>query len=224
MIERYVLGFEEIDRTQVALVGDKAMHLAELSRTDGIRVPAGFCVTTEAFRRVVAGEPFIREQIDHCARTSADDHEAVGRLNAEVRATLEAVEIPQKVASQITLSLARLGEHSAYAVRSSATAEDLPAASFAGQQDTHMGIVGAPLIGRRKEAFASYRALTVPLFIVFCFRPLQSPVSDSEVPASQGPVSPGRSPGQSLPLHRRFMVDPGKWTGKPGVRKQSGAA
>ena len=68
MIERYVLGFEEIDRTQVALVGDKAMHLAELSRTDGIRVPAGFCVTTEAFRRVVAGEPFIREQIDHCAR------------------------------------------------------------------------------------------------------------------------------------------------------------
>ncbi len=146
MIERYVLGFEEIDKTQVALVGGKAMHLAELSRLEGIRVPAGFCVTTDAFRRVVAGAPFIRGQIDRCARASADDHEAVRRLNAEVRATLEAVEIPRDVASQVTLSLARLGEHSAYAVRSSATAEDLPAASFAGQQDTRMGIVGAPAI------------------------------------------------------------------------------
>ncbi|MGO8896535.1 MAG: PEP/pyruvate-binding domain-containing protein, partial [Streptosporangiaceae bacterium] len=50
MIERYVLGLEEIDKTQVALVGGKGAHLGELSRIEGIRVPAGFCVTTDAFR------------------------------------------------------------------------------------------------------------------------------------------------------------------------------
>ena len=51
---RYVLDFEEIDQTQVALVGGKGAHLGELSRIDGIRVPAGFCVTTDAFRRIMA--------------------------------------------------------------------------------------------------------------------------------------------------------------------------
>ena len=49
-----VLGFQEIDRTQVAVVGGKGAHLGELSRIDGIRVPAGFCVTTDAFRRIMA--------------------------------------------------------------------------------------------------------------------------------------------------------------------------
>ena len=52
-----VLGFEEIDRTQVAVVGAKGAHLGELSRIEGIRVPAGFCVTTEAFRRMMAEAP-----------------------------------------------------------------------------------------------------------------------------------------------------------------------
>ena len=51
---RYVLGFEEIDQTQVALVGGKGAHLGELARIEGIRVPPGFCVTTDAFRRIVA--------------------------------------------------------------------------------------------------------------------------------------------------------------------------
>ena len=53
----YVLELEEIDRTQVALVGGKAAHLGELSRIEGIHVPAGFCVTTDAFRRIVAQVP-----------------------------------------------------------------------------------------------------------------------------------------------------------------------
>jgi rifampicin phosphotransferase len=51
MIERYVLGLEAIDKTRVALVGGKGAHLGELSRIEGIRVPGGFCVTTDAFRR-----------------------------------------------------------------------------------------------------------------------------------------------------------------------------
>ncbi len=59
MTERYVLGLEEIDATQVAVVGGKGAHLGELSRIDGIRVPAGFCVTTDASRRVLTTVPWI---------------------------------------------------------------------------------------------------------------------------------------------------------------------
>ena len=56
---RYVLGFEEIDQTQVAVVGGKGAHLGELSRIEGVRVPAGFCVTTHAFQRIMAEAPSI---------------------------------------------------------------------------------------------------------------------------------------------------------------------
>ena len=56
-----VVGFEDIDQTQVAVVGGKGAHLGELSRIEGIRVPAGFCVTTEAFRRIMADAPSVEE-------------------------------------------------------------------------------------------------------------------------------------------------------------------
>jgi phosphoenolpyruvate synthase/pyruvate phosphate dikinase len=60
----YVLGFDENDQTEVAAAGGKGAHRGELSRIAGIRVPAGFCVTTAAFRRIVAGVPSIDEQLD----------------------------------------------------------------------------------------------------------------------------------------------------------------
>ena len=59
MIDRYVLNLEDIDKTQVALAGGKGAHLGELSRIDGVRVPAGFCVTTDAFRRIITTVPWI---------------------------------------------------------------------------------------------------------------------------------------------------------------------
>src|SRR3954467_15690624 len=69
----YVLGFEAIGQTQVARVGGKGAHLGELSRIDGIRVPAGFCVTTDAFARLVEGAPAIDDQLDRLARRTPDD-------------------------------------------------------------------------------------------------------------------------------------------------------
>ena len=60
----YVLGFEEIDRTQIAAVGGKGAHLGELSRIDGLRVPAGFCVTTDAFGRIMAEALSIDDRLD----------------------------------------------------------------------------------------------------------------------------------------------------------------
>ena len=60
----YVVGFQEIDQTEVAAVGGKGAHLGELSRIEGVRVPAGFCVTTDAFRRITAGAPSFDEQLE----------------------------------------------------------------------------------------------------------------------------------------------------------------
>src|SRR5918999_1247451 len=142
----YVLGFQEIDQTQVAVVGGKGAHLGELSRIEGIRVPAGFCVTTDAFRRIMAEAPSIDERLDWLSRLKPDDREAIRALSAEMRRTLEAIVIPDDLAAAITRPLDRLGEQAAYAVRSSATTEDLPTASFAGQQDTYLNVVGPAAI------------------------------------------------------------------------------
>src|SRR6059058_1056710 len=142
----YVLGFQEIDQTQVAVVGGKGAHLGELSRIEGIRVPAGFCVTTDAFRRIMAEAPSIDERLDRLSRLNPDDPVAIRTLSAEIRRTLEGIAIPDDLAAAITLALARLGEQVAYAIRSSATAEDLPTASFAGQHDTYLNVVGPAAI------------------------------------------------------------------------------
>jgi rifampicin phosphotransferase len=143
---RYVLSFEEIDQTQVALVGGKGAHLGELSRIEGLRVPAGFCVTTDAYQRIMAEAPSIDAQLERLSRLKSDDGEAIRALSAEIRRTIEGIAIPEELAAAITRQLAQLGEQTAYAVRSSATAEDLPTASFAGQHDTYLNVVGSAAI------------------------------------------------------------------------------
>ena len=141
-----VLSFQEIGLTQVAVVGGKGAHLGELSRIEGIRVPAGFCVTTDAFRRIMAEASSIDDRLDRLSRLSPDDRESIRTLSAEIRRTLEGIAIPDDLAAAITGAVTRLGDQAAYAVRSSATAEDLPTASFAGQQDTYLNIVGPAAI------------------------------------------------------------------------------
>ena len=141
-VSSFVVGLREVDRTQVTLVGGKAGQLGELSRIDGIRVPDGFCVTTEAFRRVMADAPAIDGLLDGLSRVGPDDRDAIRTLSAEIRRTIEGSSIPDEVVAAISSALARLGEHAGYAVRSSATAEDLPTASFAGQHDTYLNALG----------------------------------------------------------------------------------
>src|SRR5690348_16057950 len=105
----YVLGFQEIDQTQVAVVGGKGAHLGELSRIEGLRVPAGFCVTTDALQRIMAEAPSIQDLIDRLSRLKADDRAAIGALSTEIRRTIEGIAIPDDLAAAITRSLARLG-------------------------------------------------------------------------------------------------------------------
>lgn len=142
MTEQYVLDLQEIDETQVAVVGGKGAHLGGLSRIEGIRVPDGFCVTTDAFRRVMAGAPSMADQLDQLSCLNPDDREGIRTLSARIRRTIEGIAVPDDLAAAITGALGRLGGQAACAVRSSATAEDLPTASFAGQQDTYLNIVG----------------------------------------------------------------------------------
>ncbi|RKH43531.1 rifamycin-inactivating phosphotransferase [Corallococcus sicarius] len=163
----YVLGFHEVDQTQVAVVGGKGAHLGALSRIDGIRVPAGFCVTTDAFLRILTEAPSMDEQLQRLSRLKQDDREQLRALSAELRRTLEGTAIPDDLAAAICRALARLGEHVACAVRSSATAEDLPTASFAGQQDTFLNVVGpAAILQHIRRCWASLfteRAVTYRL-------------------------------------------------------------
>jgi phosphoenolpyruvate synthase/pyruvate phosphate dikinase len=163
----YVLGFQEIDQAQGAVVGGKGAHLGELSRIEDIRVPAGFCVTTDAFRRIMAEAPSIDDRLDRLSLLDPDDQETIRTLCAEIRRTLEGIAIPEDLAAAIIRSLARLGERAAYAVRSSATAEDLPTASFAGQQDTYLNVMGpAAILQHIRRCWASLfteRAVTYRL-------------------------------------------------------------
>jgi pyruvate,water dikinase len=145
-MSKYVIGLAEVDQTQVARVGDKGAHLGELARIEGIRVPSGFCITTEAFGRVMAVLPEIQSQLDQLSRLRLEDREVIRTLSAEIRSALERITIPGDVLQSIKQALARLGEHAPYAVRSSATAEDLPTASFAGQHDTYLNVTRAAAI------------------------------------------------------------------------------
>ncbi|MFE5083607.1 rifamycin-inactivating phosphotransferase [Streptomyces mirabilis] len=146
MTERYVWDLQEVDETQLTVVGGKGAHLGGLSRIEGISVPGGFCVTTDAFRRIMAEAPSLDDRLDQLSRLNPDDREAIRTLSAEIRRTIEGIAVPGDLAAAITRALAQLGEQAACAVRSSATAEDLPTASSAGQQDTYLNVVGPTAI------------------------------------------------------------------------------
>src|ERR1700674_4321902 len=105
----YVLGFQEIDQTQVAVVGGKGAQLGELSRIEGIRVPAGFCVTTGAFGRIMSSVPGIGDQLDRLWRLGPGDRQAIRTLSAEIRRSIEGIAIPDDLAAAITRSVTRLG-------------------------------------------------------------------------------------------------------------------
>jgi rifampicin phosphotransferase len=176
----YVLAFQEIDQADVAVVGGKGAALGELSRIDGIAVPPGFCVTADAFERILAGAPSIEDRLARLSRLEPEEGEAMHSLSAEIRRAVEGIAIPDDVASAITHALARLGEQAACAVRSSATAEDLPSASFAGQYDSYLNIVGPEAVleqvSRCWASLFSERAVTYRLRNGFEHRKVQMAV------------------------------------------------
>ncbi|MFB5195996.1 phosphoenolpyruvate synthase [Neobacillus sp. KR4-4] len=141
-----VLGFQEMEKTQLMLVGGKGLNLGELSKIQGIQVPEGFCVTTVGYQKAIEDNDSFQGLLDQLTLLKTEDREQIDEISQKIRQIIMEVEIPSDVVSAVADYLSRFGEGHAYAVRSSATAEDLPHASFAGQQDTYLNIIGKEAI------------------------------------------------------------------------------
>ncbi|MBU8878849.1 phosphoenolpyruvate synthase [Bacillus sp. FJAT-29790] len=137
-----VLGFQEIEKTQIFLVGGKGLKLGELSKIHGILVPEGFCITTEAYQKALKQNEAFHVLLDQLTILKVEDRDQISEISRKIRQIIMGVEIPSDVVKAVAYYLSEFGDEHAYAVRSSATAEDLPHASFAGQQDTFLNIIG----------------------------------------------------------------------------------
>ncbi|WML34308.1 phosphoenolpyruvate synthase [Clostridium sp. OS1-26] len=142
----YVLSFQEIDKTKLFVVGGKGANLGELSKVEGILVPDGFCVTTEAYKKITEHNEELNSLLDELTQLRVEDREKVSEVSKKIRMVIESIAISKDIEEEIAIFLTKFGEKDAYAVRSSATAEDLPTASFAGQQDTYLNVIGREAI------------------------------------------------------------------------------
>lgn len=141
-----VLGFQDIEKTQLLHVGGKGLHLGELTKIQGIQVPEGFCVTTAGYQKAIEQNKTFHALLKQLNVLKVEDRDQIGEISRKIRHSIMEVEIPLDVVQAVTHYLTLFGKEHAYAVRSSATAEDLPYASFAGQQDTYLNVIGVDAI------------------------------------------------------------------------------
>jgi len=157
-----VVPFENLRMSDVEVVGGKNASLGEMISqlaASGVRVPGGFATTAHAFREFLKHEGLDKRIEVRLATLNTDDVRALAEAGAEIRGWLEAQPFPADLEAQIRSSFAKLTADNpgvSFAVRSSATAEDLPDASFAGQQETFLNVVGIEeVLHKMKEVFAS---------------------------------------------------------------------
>lgn len=137
----YVLDFDQLDKSSLSLVGGKGANLGEMTKA-GFPVPPGFCVTTEAYRSFLKMSDVMDDFLRRLDRVEADQLAEITALGRDIREHLITIPVPDDIRNAIIKGWHRSGADQAYAVRSSATAEDLPTASFAGQQDTYLNVCG----------------------------------------------------------------------------------
>ncbi|WP_053844381.1 phosphoenolpyruvate synthase [Paracidovorax avenae] len=156
-----VVPFENLRMTDVESVGGKNASLGEMisQLPDGVRVPTGFATTAHAFRQFLAHDGLAQKISDRLKTLDTEDVRALAAAGAEIRAMVEAQPFPADLEQAIRGAFATLcggNAEACFAVRSSATAEDLPDASFAGQQETFLNVVGIDdVLHKMKEVFAS---------------------------------------------------------------------
>lgn len=122
----FVIGLQQLDKTKSSLVGGKGANLGELTKIEGVNVPQGFCISTEAYKRIVHQTPAVIQLIDELSLLKAHDGNSIRNIGTEIRNIIENIIIPGDIIEEITQFLSVLGETTAFAIRSSATAEDLP--------------------------------------------------------------------------------------------------
>ncbi|PLS08360.1 phosphoenolpyruvate synthase [Neobacillus cucumis] len=142
----FVLGFQEMEKTELLIVGGKGLNLGKLSKIQGLQVPEGFCVTTAGYQKAIEQNETFQALLNQLIQLKVEDRDQIGEISRKIRQLLIEVEIPSDVVKAVAYYLSQFGEEHAYAVRSSATAEDLPHASFAGQHDTYLNIIGKDAI------------------------------------------------------------------------------
>ncbi|MDD3433048.1 MAG: phosphoenolpyruvate synthase [Tepidiphilus sp.] len=159
---RYVIPFNELRMTDVGIVGGKNASLGEMisQLPADVRVPGGFATTAEAYRLFLAQNGLAQRIHEALEALDVDDVNALAKTGAEIRRWIMETPFPPEFEAQIRQAYAELvareGEGASFAVRSSATAEDLPDASFAGQQETLLNVSGIEnILHAIKEVFAS---------------------------------------------------------------------
>ncbi len=157
-----VAPFEHLRMTDVDAVGGKNASLGEMISqlaASGVRVPGGFATTAHAFRQFLKHKGLAERIETRLATLNTDDVRALAAAGAEIRRWIETTPFPPELDAAIAAEFAKLSAGSpgaSFAVRSSATAEDLPDASFAGQQETFLNVVGiTDVLAKMKEVFAS---------------------------------------------------------------------
>ena len=156
-----VVPFEKLRMTDVEAVGGKNASLGEMisQLPQGVRVPTGFATTAHAFRQFLAHDGLAERIRQRLATLDTEDVRALAEAGAQIRGWIEAQPFPADLEKAIRDAFATLSAGNAqasFAVRSSATAEDLPDASFAGQQETFLNVVGVDdVLHKMKEVFAS---------------------------------------------------------------------
>jgi pyruvate,water dikinase len=142
----YILNFKDADKNSLPLVGGKNASLGEMIKAS-IRVPPGFAVTTDGYLAFITDTGIKDKIFDILSNMPPDDVESLNRASAEIQGLINNASLPDEIKSAIAEGYSLLCEKCSVetvpvAVRSSATAEDLPTASFAGQQDTYLWVEG----------------------------------------------------------------------------------
>ena len=156
-----VVPFEQLRMSDVEVVGGKNASLGEMisQLPNGVRVPTGFATTAHAFREFLKHGGLTERISQRLATLDTEDVRALAAVGAEIRGWIEAQPFPADLEAAIRGAFATLAGNNlqaSFAVRSSATAEDLPDASFAGQQETFLNVVGIEdVLHKMKEVFAS---------------------------------------------------------------------
>ena len=153
-----VVNFKEVTKDDIGLVGGKGANLGELTRA-GFPIPAGFIVTAPAYFRVIASNNLQPPITALLANLNSHDNKKLNEVSKQIQRLILRARIPDDLAQTIIKAYLKLGRGSLttrVAVRSSATAEDLPGASFAGQQETYLNVSGeANLVQNVRQCWAS---------------------------------------------------------------------
>ncbi|MCY3414547.1 MAG: phosphoenolpyruvate synthase [Candidatus Heimdallarchaeota archaeon] len=142
---KYILKFTEIRTVDLPRVGGKGANLGEMTHAN-LPVPPGLCLTTDAFDLFMQSDSSTSTIYDQLESVNVDDLDQVRTIGKNIRDTINKISIPTEIIEELKSALSIFEDQSSYAIRSSATAEDLPDASFAGQQDTYLNIRGEDAI------------------------------------------------------------------------------